>query len=464
MKPKQQAVVGSGNVCDPLAAETDDTSKSSSKKAAEPLVPITDRTSNVEAMILGYIAEHSLPLSLAPHIVSLAQELSRDYKALQELRLERTSATCKLKEGLSAVFHKRLVSDMKNTPFSVNIDESTLKANKARVLNIMVCYFCEETQRSVTYLYASVEMSVVNADTVYSTVLNKFREDDISLDNLVSVLSDSAAYMRGCKTGFQTKLKETVPKLLDIDGDVCHHLHNIVKNFMSHVDPDRYLERLLGDVHRDFALSADLREDLCNIASLLQKKSLLPMEFAGHRWMSIMDTSARLLNILEQVTVFYFAWLPHDQKEEHSSLVTGIIKTIPAVKRSQIYSLWRKLKSKNLTPYGKARKARIVNKLFSNRSKTLFLCNLVKSVTPLFKNCILSLEKSTPQVHKLYDKILEAFTQFLACYVKPEILDTPRCAVKDLDLSCEENYLPPKQMTVGSECSSLLKKMPDSDK
>ena len=86
------------------------------------IVSLKDRQSHQEALICSFIAEHSLPLSLAPHIVSLAQELSRDYKALQELRLERTSATCKLKEGVSAVFHKRLVSAMKNTPFSVNID------------------------------------------------------------------------------------------------------------------------------------------------------------------------------------------------------------------------------------------------------------------------------------------------------------------------------------------------------
>ncbi|XP_035828664.1 uncharacterized protein LOC118478686 [Aplysia californica] len=307
-------------------------------------------------------------------------------------------------------------------------------------------------------------MTVVNADTVYSAVINKFKDDDICLTNIVSVLSDSAAYMRGSKNGFQAKLKESVPEILDIDGDVCHHLHNIVKTFMTHLDPENYTAKLLGDIHRDFSLSADLRDDICQISSLLEKPPLLPIEFAGHRWMSLMDATSRLLDILDQITLFYFAWAPQNKKEKYSKIATEIMKKLPAWKRYLIFSILRKLKAKNLTMFGKARKSRIVCKVFESRSKMLFLCKAVKFLTPLFKNCILALEKGIPKVHKLYDKILEAFTQFLACYVKPEVLNAPRSSVKSIDLENKDHYLPSKQMTVGSESSSLLKDMPDSDR
>jgi hypothetical protein len=51
---------------------------------------------------------------------------------------------------------------------------------------------------------------------------------------LVSMLSDTAAYMRGAKSGVETLLRKDNPNLLDVDGDVCHHMHNIVKKFCSH--------------------------------------------------------------------------------------------------------------------------------------------------------------------------------------------------------------------------------------
>ena len=75
-------------------------------------------------------------------------------------------------------------------------------------------------------------MTVVNATTVFEAVRDKFSKDSIPFLNLVSVLSDSANYMREEHNGFQKELKESAaPQLLDI-GDVCHHnVHNAVNMF-----------------------------------------------------------------------------------------------------------------------------------------------------------------------------------------------------------------------------------------
>ena len=217
-------------------------------------------------MICVFLAEHTSFLSIAPQLIELAQELASDGAALKKLHMERQTATYKLRHGLSALGHVRLVSFLKNNPFSINIDESTSKACKKRILNILVCYFCEKSHKCVCHLYASIQMSVVNASTVFEAVLGKFRHDEIPLSNLVSVLSDSAAYMRGSLNGFHAKLREVAQQILDIDGDVCHHVHNNVKKFVSIVgDYDMLLGinvKLLDDLFNDFDFSADLRDDL----------------------------------------------------------------------------------------------------------------------------------------------------------------------------------------------------------
>ena len=50
--------------------------------------------------------------------------------------------------------------------------------------------------------------------------------------NLLAVLSDSASKICGMVTGLETKLRGYLAlHLLDIDGESCHHMYNIVKKF-----------------------------------------------------------------------------------------------------------------------------------------------------------------------------------------------------------------------------------------
>ena len=222
----------------------------------------------VQALICSFISEHSLALSLAPKLVELSKELAKDPKALSAFNLSRKSASTKLVHGMHVLDHKRLISSMKTSPFSLNIDESTVKASRKKVLNIMVCFFDVEDQKPSTHLYGSIEMFLVNAQTVYNAVICKLQEDDIPLENLMTILSDSAAYMRGKANGFQAKMKENAQHV-DIDGDLCHHIHNVVKMFAKNVDPDMHLSMLLDDIHNDFGYSADLRADLHEISEAL---------------------------------------------------------------------------------------------------------------------------------------------------------------------------------------------------
>ena len=87
-------------------------------------------------------------------------------------------------------------------------------------------------------------------------ILAYFDEDDIPLNNLISDLSDSTNYMRRKKGGVEALLREKIPTLLDIDGDTCHHMHNPSKRFCTNFQ--RYLEKLLDDVHNDTRWSPDI--------------------------------------------------------------------------------------------------------------------------------------------------------------------------------------------------------------
>ena len=81
------------------------------KAKATPLpVSMTDRTAHSEARLVSFIAEHNLPLSIAPHLCDLCKEMSKDPEAL----VSRTTATYKLVDGLATADHKRIVQKMRN--------------------------------------------------------------------------------------------------------------------------------------------------------------------------------------------------------------------------------------------------------------------------------------------------------------------------------------------------------------
>ena len=57
--------------------------------------------------------------------------------------------------------------------------------------------------------------------------------------------------MRGSKNALEKQIKEKLPaKLLDIDGDFCHHIHDAAKKFNKHFDAN--LELLFINIYNVF--------------------------------------------------------------------------------------------------------------------------------------------------------------------------------------------------------------------
>ena len=71
------------------------------REHVSPIVSVSDHKHRLEAYILSFVAEISLLLSVVPKLIEFSQFLSRDPKALSQLRMNRTAASYKLKHGLS---------------------------------------------------------------------------------------------------------------------------------------------------------------------------------------------------------------------------------------------------------------------------------------------------------------------------------------------------------------------------
>ena len=109
-------------------------------------VHILDRVVNMETMVVAFLAENSLLLTLSDKLIELSLELSKDIPALKKLQMHCTTASYKLTHGLALVWENELIDHMKVVPFSLNMDEST-STNTKHVFSILVCYYNRATKR-----------------------------------------------------------------------------------------------------------------------------------------------------------------------------------------------------------------------------------------------------------------------------------------------------------------------------
>lgn len=119
---------------------------------------------------------------------------------------------------------------------------------------------------------------------------------------------DSCNVIRGSKTGLETRIRrEKAPYLLDIDGDVCHHVHSAAKAFCKPFK--NFIEQLYIDLFNDFKWSADLRELFQEICLICNVKYTMPQRYVSHRWLSVYDVTVDALRLLDCLTLFYFPWI-----------------------------------------------------------------------------------------------------------------------------------------------------------
>ena len=262
----------------------------------------------------------------------------------------------------------------------------------------------------------------------------------------MAILLDSCSVMRGCKTGVETRLRESAPHLLDVDGDTLHHVHNAVKKFT--LPFEKFLEKLPTDVHTDLKWSPDIRTGM---------EFTMPTRYVPTRWLTIFDAVNDLSYKLDAYTLLYYSFLKKNEKLQFLSTVIEIYRrrNVSEEAKNEIKNIRGKLAAKKLTDDGAKRKTRIICRLFVERTRMLLYKHFYASALPLLKEYVLLFQKNEPQIHKLHDEFIRTLKEFLAGFCKPEVLS------KLVNLSLDDQVMLPQQdIFVGTKCRKLLSTAP----
>ncbi|KAF8788278.1 hypothetical protein HNY73_009801 [Argiope bruennichi] len=125
---------------------------------ARPLDIVT-RKARQEVLITSFIAENSLSFNVAPNLIELCKQLSRDQTALNSLEMSRTTACYKMKYGLAKTIKENIIKTSKETPFSLNLDESTSNAQES-ILAILVQFYDNNQNEVVVHHFASLKWNL----------------------------------------------------------------------------------------------------------------------------------------------------------------------------------------------------------------------------------------------------------------------------------------------------------------
>ena len=101
------------------------------------------------------------------------------------------------------------------------------------------------------------------------------------------ILVTAPIYMRGKRGGLEKLLRSKALEHLDIDGNVCHHIHNTVKQLCKPFEC--FVEKWIDDIHWDTKYSTDILDSLKEIYFILNVPFRKPPQRVSHRWLSVFN-------------------------------------------------------------------------------------------------------------------------------------------------------------------------------
>ena len=142
--------------------------------------------------------------------------------------------------------------------------------------------------------------------------------------DLLVILMDSCSVTRGAKSGLEKHLRDSIaPHLLDIDCDICHHIHNIVKKFATTYG--NFLEKLFQDIFRDFHVSSNLLQQLKEIWYYLGLTFRVSSNYMSVCRLSVYDVCMEFSCLRDVYHIFYYSFQFIDNSSSSKKKVMDMI-------------------------------------------------------------------------------------------------------------------------------------------
>ena len=381
-----------------------------------------DNTVKADIKWALFCAENDLPLAISDAAGKTFASMFPDSKIASQFSSARTKTSYQVTDGLGPTLHETLVKKMQENKFSVLIDESN-KLQGTKYLHILVKFVDQDQLSQTTAFYKAVVVNEATAENIVNAMKEAFVKDHISWDNVLQIMSDSPAVMRGRLNGVIARIKRTLaPNILDYGGCSLHHIHNAVSYGTDAFGEE--IEEFAVDLFAFFKHRSGLQDEYKGVQVLLEAEEHKLLRFVSTRWLSLLPVVQRILEQWEVLKRF-FGDLPNKHPE--------------VCKQERAKKIKQHLDS----------------------DETLLKLNFLSSVLPIFQQFEKLFQAQDTQIHILHLEMVQLMQKVLAQFVKPEKLEG-KSAGADLvgiDYKNVSNQLDSHKLAVGRAASIGLQKV-----
>ncbi|XP_065370891.1 uncharacterized protein LOC135963040 [Calliphora vicina] len=269
-------------------------------------IALNSSNSNKEAVkraelkIVGLLATNNLAFRLVDDLVPILKSSFQDSDILKQVSLHRTKATALMKNVLGPDFSQELYTKLKNTVFSIIIDETT-DISTTKQIAFTVIFYNDDTSSIQYSFFDFKECESSTAKDIFNLLKSTITEKGIPFQNLVGFASDTPNVMFGQYNSVAKFLKNEKPDIAVIKCS-CHLIHLVASKACLKLPT--YLEDLLRNLGSYFNRSYIRQKKLEEFQEYFQTGVHKILSPAITRWLSIHCCVKRVLEQFEPLRSF----------------------------------------------------------------------------------------------------------------------------------------------------------------
>ena len=196
-----------------------------------------------------------------------------------------------LGQGLGLYFSKELVQILRDTYFSIILDETT-DVSTQKQLGICVMYFEEPTVQPVKRFLDMVEVETVTAVGLYNAIKSSFEEKNVPIKNITGFSLDTTNVMFGEYQSVVSLLKKDVSYVLAVKCS-CHMIHLCAS--YACLKKSTTLEDLCRNIYSYFSRSSLRQHEFHEFQKFVETKLHKVLGIGQTRWLSLESCVKRVL-------------------------------------------------------------------------------------------------------------------------------------------------------------------------
>lgn len=281
--------------------------------------------------------------------------------------------------------HQVIVDDVKKSelPFCLHSDETTTEVKKQ--MDLTFCYWSPTHNEVWINFYTSLFFGHAEGEKVANRIFQTMLKDDLPITKLCTLVRDGPNVNKTIVRKLEGAIKNDNPDFsgyIDLGSCVLHKVHSAFGKGLEEYGKD--IEQLCVDIHSLFKYSAARREDYHTLQSAMGVEIHNFQKHTEVRWLSLGPSVRRIFEQWDCICSF-LKDLGKDPKTAPKSVA------------------YRRVSAMLNDKEGKKTKAQLE-----------FLGN----VSPVFEDFPTIFQNSYPQVHLLYDKMLEFLRKLMGRFLK----------------------------------------------